>query len=642
MVICRSRPQTQDVRAVLVEDVSGVHAVAQRLVHGLALAVHGPAVGDTLLEGRTVAEGAHGGQQRGLEPAAVLIEALQVHIGRPEALVPLHGREVGGAGVEPAVQRVGLLLEAALAAAVGAGHTGGQEIDGVLVEPGVGAFLAEHLGNSGDGLVGHHGLAAVLAVHHRNGQTPTALAGNAPVGALPDHALHAVDTPAGDPADLVAGGAGLVLEGVHRAEPLGGGPEDDGVLAAPAVGIAMDDLLAGQQSAGLLHILQDDRVGLLHHHPGVLAGIVGVAALIVHRHHHVHAVALAGLVVIRAEAGRGVDAAGTGIHGNIVGQHQTAGLGQEGMVRQHILKEGTLVGLHDLVIGDARHAHHLVGEGLSHNIHLAVAVVLHHGVALGGMQRDGQVAGQGPDGGGPDHEVQLGLVQMAQLALIVMHGELHIHGGAGIILILDLSLSQSGLVMVAPVHGLQALVDVALLVHLAKDLDLLGLKAGVHGLVGVFPVGHHAQALKALHLDADILFGIGVAGGAEVRHAHGLAVELLLLDDGALDGHTVVIPAGDIGCVPATHGVGPDDDVLQGLVQGVAHVEAAVGERRAVVKGEAGLTLVLLQQLVVEVHVLPALEHLRLPLGQTRPHGEVGLGQIDGLVVIHDASPFIL
>ena len=78
-----------------------------------------------------------------------------------------------------------------------------------------------------------------------------------------------------------------------------------------------------------------------------------------------------------------------------------------------------------------------------------------------------------------------------------------------------------------------------------------------------------------------------------------------------------------------------------GGVQGVAHVEAAVGERRAVVKGEAGLALILLQQLVVEVHVLPALEHLRLPLGQTRPHGEVGLGQIDGLVVIHDASPFI-
>ena len=299
------------------------------------------------------------------------------------------------------------------------------------------------------------------------------------------------------------------------------------------------------------------------------------------------------------------------------------------------------MGLHGLVVSNARHLHHLVGEGLGHDIHFAVGAVLHHGVALGGVQSDGQVAGQGPDGGGPDHEAQLGLVQMAQLALVVVHGKLHIHGGAGVVLILDLGLRQGGLIVIAPVDRLEALVDIALLVHLAEDLDLLSLEAGVHGLVGVLPVGHHAQALEALHLDADILLGIGMAGGAEIGDAHGLAVELLLLDDGALDGHAMVVPAGDIGGVAAPHGVGPGDDVLQGLIQGMTHVEAAVGERRAVVEGKAGFALVLFQQLIVEVHILPALEHFRLPLGQARPHGEVGLGQIDGLVVIHDASPFI-
>ena len=219
---------------------------------------------------------------------------------------------------------------------------------------------------------------------------------------------------------------------------------------------------------------------------------------------------------------------------------------------------------------------------------------------------------------------------MAQLALVVVHGKLHIHGGAGIVLILDLGLRQGGLIVVAPVDRLEALVDIALLVHLAEDLDLLSLEAGVHGLVGVLPVGHHAQTLEALHLDADILLGIGMAGGAEIGDAHGLAVELLLLDDGALDGHAMVVPAGDIGGVAAPHGVGPGDDVLQGLIQGVTLVE-----------GKAGLALVLFQQLIVEVHILPALEHFRLPLGQARPHGEVSLGQIDGLIVIHDASPFI-
>ena len=50
---------------------------------------------------------------------------------------------------------------------------------------------------------------------------------------------------------------------------------------------------------------------------------------------------------------------------------------------------------------------------------------------------------------------------------------------------------------------------------------------------------------------------------------------------------------------------------------------------------EQGLALVLLQQFVVHILLFPALQHLRLPLGQARPHGKVGLRQIDGLVVIH-------
>ena len=151
----------------------------------------------------------------------------------------------------------------------------------------------------------------------------------------------------------------------------------------------------------------------------------------------------------------------------------------------------------------------------------------------------------------------------------------------------------------------------------------------------MLPVGQHADALEALHLDVDILLGVVVAGGTELGNAHLLAVELLLLDDGALDGHAVVIPAGDIGGVVAPHGVHTGNEVLQGLVEGVAHMQVAVGERRAVVEGEERLALVLLQHLVVQVHIVPALEHVGLPLGQTGPHGEVGLGEIDGLIVVH-------
>ena len=91
---------------------------------------------------------------------------------------------MGGAGVEPAVQRVGLLLETLGLAAVGAGEAGGQDLGGLLGEPGVGAFGCKQLGDGVDALIGDDGLAAVLAVNNGDRQTPLALTGDTPVGTV--------------------------------------------------------------------------------------------------------------------------------------------------------------------------------------------------------------------------------------------------------------------------------------------------------------------------------------------------------------------------------------------------------------------------------------------------------------------------
>ena len=216
----------------------------------------------------------------------------------------------------------------------------------------------------------------------------------------------------------------------------------------------MHDLFGSEEGTGLFHVVQDDGVGLFNEHTLIFSGIVGVAALIVDGHDHVHAVAAAGLIVVRAEAGRGVDAAGTGIHRDIVGQHQTARLGQERVLRQHVLIEVAGVSLDDRIVLDLADLHDLFDERLGDDVHLAVILVLHDGVALVGVQGDGKVTGQRPDRGRPNDEVELGLVEMAQLAEIVVHRELDVHGRAGIVLILDLRLSQGGLVVIAPVNGL--------------------------------------------------------------------------------------------------------------------------------------------------------------------------------------------
>ena len=59
-------------------------------------------------------------------------------------------------------------------------------------------------------------------------------------------------------------------------------------------------------------------------------------------------------------------------------------------------------------------------------------------------------------------------------------------------------------------------------------------------------------------------------------------------------------------------------------------------------QAEAGLTVVLFQQLMLEVDLLPVLEHVRLALGQTRAHGEAGFRHVQCLFVLHNASPFIV
>ena len=321
VVVGAARPQSQHVGAELVDDLGRIHAVAEGLVHCLALTVDRPAVGQALAVRSALAERADGHEQRRLEPTAVLVAALDIHIRRPEALVALHGGNVGRAGVEPAVERVGLLREV-LAAAVRAGEAFGQDVGRRAVEPGVAAFLFKELGHGVDALFIAHGLVAVVAVEHRDRQAPAALAGDAPVGALADHGGHALFAPGGKPAHVLARGDGLLLERIDGAEPLRRGAEDDRLLAAPAVRIAVHDVLGCEQRAGFLHVREDDGVGFLRGHAGVLAGVVGVAALIVHGHDHVHAVALAGQVVVRAEAGRGVHAARAGIHGDVIRQHQ--------------------------------------------------------------------------------------------------------------------------------------------------------------------------------------------------------------------------------------------------------------------------------------------------------------------------------
>src|SRR5690606_39740684 len=96
----------------------------------------------------------------------------------------------------------------------------------------------------------HHGLVASADVEGGDGHAPDPLAAVAPVGPVPYHAGDAGLAPRGNPAHRIDGGQGLRPEAFHRGEPLLGGPEDDRVLAATAVGGLVLDLASGHQCHG--------------------------------------------------------------------------------------------------------------------------------------------------------------------------------------------------------------------------------------------------------------------------------------------------------------------------------------------------------------------------------------------------------
>ena len=113
---------------------------------------------------------------------------------------------------------------------------------------------------------------------------------------------------------------------------------------------------------------------------------------------------------------------------------------------------------------------------------------------------------------------------------------------------------------------------------------------------------------------------------ADGVHLEFFEAELLVNLD--LDGEAVAVPSGDVGGVEAGHGLGLDDEVLEGLIEGVAEVDGTVGVGRAVVQDVAGRAGAGAANLAVEIGILPLLEAERLVDGQAGLHGEGGLREV--------------
>ncbi len=423
------------------------------------------------------------------------------------------------------------------------------------------------------------------------------------------------------------------------------GTEDDRDLVAPAVRVAVSQALSIDQLAfGLEHF--DDVIVCLQHELAGEQGRVGqeftvTAHGVVDR----QVVLQTHRIVLLTVAGGRVHGAGAGLQGDVIAEDDRHLAVIEGVSElQPLQVRAAAVGDHPVVVHIPA-AHDILQHRLGYQQPLRTvfmhAVALHHGVFEFGVEGHRLVGRQGPRCGGPDHH------RKRTFAVMVLHVmaafdeqtlvhclKAHIDGRRGLVLVLHLGLGQRRAAIGTPVHGLEALVQVAVLDDPPQGADDIRLEAVIHRQIGIIPVAEDAQALEvpalAIHLHRGIFTALAAKLVSLHRHPR--------LADGALhlqlDGQPVAVPARDIGRVVTGEGLGLDDNVLQDLVDRMADVDIPVCIGRAVVQDEflppgAGLS-----DLSVEVLALPGRQPVRLALGQIAAHGEIRFRKIQRFFVI--------
>ena len=426
-VIGRSNPESQYICAILLNYIEGIDSVAERFGHLLALSVDDPAVSKDILIGSALSLCGNSRKERGLEPASVLVCALEVEVCGPVVIVvSVKYDKVCGTAVEPAVQSIYFLGEVC-SSAVGALEAFGNDLLCLMQIPCVGALGAEQLGNRLYCLVCADRLAALLTIEHGNGQTPTALTGNTPVGALTNHGYDSVFAPGGRPVYFFTCLDGLLLKGVNRAEPLGSSSEYDGILTSPAVGIRVDYVFISEESSCLLKMIEYEFVGFFVVKTCELTCVLCENTLVIDRHKHWQIVSAACEVVVGTVSGSCVYAACTGIHCDIVCCDYEAVAVEEGMLSSHVLKLAALELGDDLIILNAALLH--CGSQQLFGCYVDISVLcLGKYIVLIGVEGDGEVARQCPCCSCPNDEVKLvEIAVLRELALVVLDLKAYIY-----------------------------------------------------------------------------------------------------------------------------------------------------------------------------------------------------------------------
>src|SRR5260221_13707556 len=184
--------------------------------------------------------------------------------------------------------------------------------------PRVGAFFFEPLDDVAQCFEVFKALAATFAVKNDDRRAPEALARDAPIGAMLDHFVHAIFAPGRNPFHAVDLFESFLPESfrfpisgcIHFDEPLLGGAKDDGIVATPAMWIAVLVRMMTEERAVIGEKFDDDGVGFEDVFAFVFRQAFGVNAAVVERSGGFEIVLFAGVEVVDAVGGSGGNDAG--------------------------------------------------------------------------------------------------------------------------------------------------------------------------------------------------------------------------------------------------------------------------------------------------------------------------------------------
>jgi hypothetical protein len=154
----------------------------------------------------------------------------------------------------------------------------------------------------------------------------------------------------------------------------------------------------------------------------------------------------------------------------------------------------------------------------------------------------------------------------------------------------------------------------------------------------MLPVAEDAETLELHVHHVDEAGGVGAARAPEIGQRHVAFLRAELAVDLQLNRQSVTVVAEHVRGIEPHHGPRLHHEVLQDLVHGRAEVNPAVRVRRTVVQHELRPARAALADALVQTHLGPARERLRLCRLEVRLHREVGARQVQRVLPLSHGS----